>query len=110
MNTGGSKTEEFGTKESANSSVPIPLSGTGAFAIRHRLAIIFSTLAVCGGGVDSGLRMPSSLFPETGFPRRVILPMNPPSPRPSPRRWDRSPPRLRGRVRVAGSPFPRTRP
>lgn len=45
----------------------------GAFAIRHRLAIIFITLAVCLGGVYSALRMPSSVFPETEFPRCVIL-------------------------------------
>ncbi|HPA19565.1 MAG TPA: efflux RND transporter permease subunit [Verrucomicrobiae bacterium] len=45
----------------------------GGFAIRHRLAIIFITLAVCAGGVYSALRMPSSVFPETEFPRCVIL-------------------------------------
>jgi CzcA family heavy metal efflux pump len=48
-------------------------SGIGAFAIRHRLAIIFITVAVCLGGVYSALRMPSSVFPETEFPRCVIL-------------------------------------
>lgn len=45
----------------------------GAFAIRHRLAIIFITVAVCLGGVYCALRMPSSVFPETEFPRCVIL-------------------------------------
>lgn len=75
MSSEKSKTEEFGTKESANSPLPIPLSssGIGAFAIRHRLAIIFITIAVCLGGVYSALRMPSSVFPETEFPRCVIL-------------------------------------
>jgi len=48
-------------------------SGVGAFAIRHRLAISFITLAVCVGGIYSALRMPSSVFPETEFPRCVIL-------------------------------------
>ena len=48
-------------------------SGIGAFAIRHRLAIIFITIAVCLGGVYCGLRMASSVFPETEFPRCVIL-------------------------------------
>jgi len=48
-------------------------SGVGAFAIRHRLAIIFITLAVCIGGIYAALRMPSSVFPETEFPRCVIL-------------------------------------
>ena len=71
--TGNAKTEQFGAKESANSPVPIPLSGIGAFAIRNRLAIIFITLAVCVGGIYSALRMPSSVFPETEFPRCVVL-------------------------------------
>lgn len=48
-------------------------SGVGAFAIRHRLAIVFITFAVCAGGFYSALRMPSSVFPETEFPRCVIL-------------------------------------
>lgn len=75
MNTEKPKTEELGTNQSGNSPVPIPLSasGIGAFAIRHRLAIIFITVAVCLGGVYSALRMPSSVFPETEFPRCVIL-------------------------------------
>lgn len=46
---------------------------TGGFAIRHRLAIIFITLAICLGGVFSIFKMPSSVFPETEFPRCVIL-------------------------------------
>ena len=50
-----------------------PDSTTGSFAIRHRLAIIFITLAVCLGGVFSIFKMPSSVFPETEFPRCVIL-------------------------------------
>jgi CzcA family heavy metal efflux pump len=45
----------------------------GAFAIRHRLAIVFITVAVCLGGVYSSYRMPSSVFPETNFPRVVVL-------------------------------------
>lgn len=48
-------------------------SGVGAFAIRHRLAIVFITLAVCLGGIYSTLRMPSSVFPETAFPRCEVL-------------------------------------
>jgi CzcA family heavy metal efflux pump len=58
----------------SGSAAPAPGgSGIGAFAIRHRLAIIFITVAVCLGGVYSALRMPSSVFPETEFPRCVIL-------------------------------------
>lgn len=52
---------------------PISSSGAGAFAIRHRLAIIFITLAVCAAGIYAARRMPSSVFPETEFPRCVIL-------------------------------------
>ncbi|MCX7824200.1 MAG: efflux RND transporter permease subunit [Verrucomicrobiae bacterium] len=48
-------------------------SPVGAFAIRHRLAIVFITIAVCLGGVYCALRMPSSVFPETEFPRCVVL-------------------------------------
>jgi multidrug efflux pump subunit AcrB len=60
--------------EATGSSSPAPGgSGIGEFAIRHRLAIIFITLAVCLGGVYCALRMPSSVFPETEFPRCVVL-------------------------------------
>ena len=48
-------------------------SGMGAFALRHRLAIIFITVAICLGGAYAALRMPSSVFPETQFPRCVVL-------------------------------------
>ena len=46
---------------------------TGSFGIRHRLAIIFVTVALCAAGVFSAYKMPSSVFPETEFPRCVIL-------------------------------------
>jgi len=58
------KLEQFTEKEG---------SVIGRFAIRHRLAIIFITVAVCVSGIYSALRMPSSVFPETEFPRCVIL-------------------------------------
>lgn len=45
----------------------------GGFAIRHRPAIIFITLAVCLAGLHSARRMPSSVFPETEFPRIEVL-------------------------------------
>lgn len=50
-----------------------PDARTSGFAARHRLAIIFITIAVCLGGVFSAFKMPSSVFPETEFPRCVIL-------------------------------------
>jgi len=48
-------------------------SALGAFAIRHRLAIAFISVALCLAGICAALRMPSSVFPQTNFPRVVIL-------------------------------------
>ena len=48
-------------------------TGAGSFGIRHRLAIIFVTLALCAAGVFSAYKMPSSVFPETEFPRCVLI-------------------------------------
>ena len=48
-------------------------AGAGAFAIRHRLAIVFITVAACLAGALCAWRMPSSVFPQTNFPRVVIL-------------------------------------
>jgi multidrug efflux pump subunit AcrB len=45
----------------------------GQFATRHRLAIGFISVAFCCAGVYSALRMSSSVFPQTNFPRVVIL-------------------------------------
>src|SRR5271170_6486665 len=43
------------------------------FATRHALSITFIAVALCLAGVLSALRMPSSVFPRTDFPRVVIL-------------------------------------
>ena len=48
-------------------------SAIGRFAIRHRLAIVFVSLALCLGGIYSALHLPSSVFPQTNFPRVVII-------------------------------------
>jgi CzcA family heavy metal efflux pump len=45
----------------------------GQFAIRHRLAIAFISVALCLGGIYSALHLPSSVFPQTNFPRVVIM-------------------------------------
>jgi CzcA family heavy metal efflux pump len=45
----------------------------GQFAMRHRLAIAFISAALCLAGIYSALRMSSSVFPQTNFPRVVIL-------------------------------------
>jgi CzcA family heavy metal efflux pump len=48
-------------------------SRIGQLAIRNRLAIAFIAVALCLAGVYSALRTPSSVFPQTDFPRVVIL-------------------------------------
>src|SRR5436853_5391771 len=45
----------------------------GEFAIHHRLAIAFVSVALCLGGIHAAFNMPSSVFPQTDFPRVVIL-------------------------------------
>ncbi len=44
-----------------------------AFAIRHRISIVFISIAVCLAGWYSATQMASSVFPETNFPRCVVL-------------------------------------
>jgi multidrug efflux pump subunit AcrB len=44
-----------------------------SFAVRHSLAIAFICVALCLGGVYAALGMLSSIFPQTNFPRVVIL-------------------------------------
>lgn len=56
----------------ANPAEP-PRSLVAAFATRHRLTIIFLVIATCIAGVVCALGMPSSVFPETNFPRAVVL-------------------------------------
>jgi multidrug efflux pump subunit AcrB len=45
----------------------------GNFAIRHKLAIAFISAALCIAGIWSAFHVPSSVFPQTNFPRVVIL-------------------------------------
>src|SRR5207248_5896919 len=45
----------------------------GRFAVRHALAIVFISTALCLAGSYAALTMPSSVFPQTDFPRCVIL-------------------------------------
>ncbi|MCB1228950.1 MAG: efflux RND transporter permease subunit [Verrucomicrobiae bacterium] len=54
-------------------SSPTPPSRLGRFATRHSLAILFICAALCAAGTFSARRMPSSVFPQTDFPRVVIL-------------------------------------
>jgi CzcA family heavy metal efflux pump len=48
-------------------------SALGRFATRHALSIAFIAAALCLAGVFCALRTPSSVFPQTDFPRVVIL-------------------------------------
>lgn len=48
-------------------------SGLGAWAIRHAKAVVFVTLLLCLAGAYAAWQMPSSIFPQTDFPRVVIL-------------------------------------
>jgi CzcA family heavy metal efflux pump len=45
----------------------------GRFATRNAKAIVFVTVALCLAGIYAALEMPSSVFPQTNFPRCVIL-------------------------------------
>lgn len=45
----------------------------GSFATRHGLVIAFLCVALCLAGAYAALGMPSSIFPQTNFPRVVIL-------------------------------------
>jgi CzcA family heavy metal efflux pump len=46
------------------------------FALRHRLSISFIVIALCAAGVYAALHMPSSVFPQTNFPRVIIMVRN----------------------------------
>lgn len=45
----------------------------GGFIVRHRKGILFVYLILCLAGIYAAYRMPSSVFPQTDFPRVVIL-------------------------------------
>ena len=47
--------------------------GIGRFATGNATAIMFITMVLCLAGVFAALKMPSSVFPQTNFPRCVIL-------------------------------------
>jgi CzcA family heavy metal efflux pump len=52
---------------------PDTTSPLGRFATHHALSITFIAAALCLAGIFSALRTPSSVFPQTNFPRVVIL-------------------------------------
>ena len=48
-------------------------SALGRFATRHSLSIAFICLAFCLAGAYTAFHIPSSVFPQTNFPRVVVL-------------------------------------
>jgi CzcA family heavy metal efflux pump len=60
------------TVEPAARGAPAPLPSE-SFVLRHRKAILFLVAALCLAGAYSAYIMPASVFPQTDFPRVVIL-------------------------------------
>ncbi len=56
-----------------DSSKQLNISLLGRFATRHAVAIVFISLSLCLAGVYCAFHIPSSVFPQTDFPRVVIL-------------------------------------
>ena len=52
---------------------PDSTSAVGRFSTRHALSILFIAAALCLAGIFCALHMPSSVFPQTNFPRIVII-------------------------------------
>jgi CzcA family heavy metal efflux pump len=48
-------------------------SVVGRFAVRYGVAILWLCAALCAAGLYAATRIPSSVFPQTNFPRVVIL-------------------------------------
>ena len=51
-------------------------SGLGRFLTRNALAITFIAILLCAAGIFAALRMPSSVFPSTTFPRIIVTVSN----------------------------------
>src|SRR5205085_6614234 len=50
-----------------------PQFSVGRFATRHWTGIFFVVFGLCLAGLYAAFTMPSSVFPQTNFPRVVIL-------------------------------------
>ena len=48
-------------------------TSSDSFVLRHRMAIFFLTVALCLAGGYAAYVMPASVFPQTDFPRVLIL-------------------------------------
>ncbi|MBX7255847.1 MAG: efflux RND transporter permease subunit [Candidatus Hydrogenedentes bacterium] len=60
--------------EQTSSAASTPLqNGRSSYVVRHGSTILFVSLALCVAGIYAAYRMPASVFPQTDFPRIVIL-------------------------------------
>ncbi|HEX5470409.1 MAG TPA: hypothetical protein VFW73_00905, partial [Lacipirellulaceae bacterium] len=58
------------TSWSANATPEVPLEPTGPSGVaRYAKPIVFVVLVLCLAGVYCAFTMPSSVFPQTNFPR-----------------------------------------
>ncbi|HUK14261.1 MAG TPA: efflux RND transporter permease subunit, partial [Thermoanaerobaculaceae bacterium] len=57
----------------ATPPAPVPRHGLGRLATRHAAAIAFLSAALCAAGIVAALHLPSSVFPQTDFPRVIVL-------------------------------------
>ena len=48
-------------------------SGLSRFATHHAISITFIALVLCLAGIFCARQTPSSVFPETDFPRIVVM-------------------------------------
>ena len=74
MSTSGAG-RDLGGREShpPRDAVVAGFSTLAGFAIRHSATIVFLCAVLCLGGTYAALHIPSSVFPQTNFPRVVIL-------------------------------------
>jgi len=70
--TGSSPTYSESQSSNASADGPLGLKQDG-FYVRHSKGILFISLVMCLAGAYAAYRMPSSVFPQTDFPRVVIL-------------------------------------
>jgi len=63
----------IGLGETVRSGHASASPGSDGFVIRHRKGILFVSVVVCLAGAYAAYRMPAAVFPQTDFPRVVIL-------------------------------------
>jgi multidrug efflux pump subunit AcrB len=61
------------TQDSVSSERETAPQKEATWVTHHSLSVAFVCAALCVAGVYSAYRLPSSVFPQTDFPRVVIL-------------------------------------